>query len=260
MHRLQDTVLETAMKRLLLPLLTFLLILQAIPAQATIFTYRARMDGLTEAPPNDSPAFGVSAMIVDDVEHTMQLAIGWAFLTSATTAAHIHCCTTDPFTGTAIPATMVPSFPGFPTDARGDGLYEATFDLLDSATYNPAFITASGGSAADAEAAFLAGLASGRSYVNIHTLLFPNGEIRGFYTPPPEGGTVPEPGSTALLGLGAACLALLRGRSRRTTPARAPLSCRLTSPYKLRERDFQKALSSTLGTRKWVAHHEDATA
>ncbi|WP_040787036.1 CHRD domain-containing protein [Massilia niastensis] len=207
------------MKRLALCLSTFLLLLGAIPAQAAILTYRTLLEGLNEEPPNESRGSGTATVIIDDVANTMSIGFSWAGLTSSTTAAHIHCCTTEPFTGTSIPATMVPSFPDFPTDNRFSGLYEASFDLLDPATYNPDFLTASGGSVAEAEAAFLAGIASGRSYLNIHTELFPAGEIRGFLRPPPDGGTVPEPGSIALFSLGAAGLALLQRR--RHVPAKA---------------------------------------
>jgi hypothetical protein len=41
---------------------------------------------------------------------------------------------------------------------------------------------------------------SGKAYLNIHTRAFPGGEIRGFFN------QVPEPGTLALLALGAACL------------------------------------------------------
>jgi CHRD domain len=52
-------------------------------------------------------------------------------------------------------------------------------------SYNPAFVTANGGTTATAEAALLAGLAAGEAYLNIHTDNFTAGEIRGFLTPVP---------------------------------------------------------------------------
>jgi hypothetical protein len=45
-----------------------------------------------------------------------------------------------------------------------------------------------------AEANFIAGLTSGRTYLNIHTSANPGGEIRGF--------VVPEPMTISLLAMG----------------------------------------------------------
>lgn len=193
------------MNRFVRRICTFLLLLGAIPAQAAILTYTASLSGAAEAPPNASPATGTATLNIDDVANTMSVSIDWSGLLGTTTVAHIHCCTALPGIGTAIPATTVPSFPGFPTGLTA-GTYLSSFGLLDSASYNPAFITANGGTVAGARTAFLAGLASERSYLNIHTNLFPSGEIRGFLT------AVPEPGSIALLALGAAGLGVIRRR------------------------------------------------
>jgi hypothetical protein len=125
----------------------------------------------------------------------MQVVTAFGGLIGTTTIAHIHCCTTLAQTGTASPATTVPSFPGFPTGVT-TGAYNQTFDLLALATYNPAFVTASGGTAAGARAAFLAGLAQGKAYFNIHTSFAGGGEIRGFLV------AVPEPATWAMLVIG----------------------------------------------------------
>jgi hypothetical protein len=68
------------------------------------------------------------------------------------------------------------------------------FDLTNSATYNPAFVTAQG-SVAAAEAALIAGLAADKTYFNIHTSTFGGGEIRGFLI-------APEPSTLSLLVTG----------------------------------------------------------
>jgi hypothetical protein len=73
-----------------------------------------------------------------------------------------------------------------------------TVDLSAVGTYLPAFITASGGTAGDAEAALIAALNSGNAYANIHDTNFPGGEIRGQITAL----TTPEPASFLLLGTG----------------------------------------------------------
>jgi hypothetical protein len=84
------------------------------------------------------------------------------------------------------------------------------FDMTQAATWNPAFITANGGTAAGAEAALVAGAAAGQVYLNIHTTFAPGGEIRGFLV------AVPEPGTLAFGVIGLAGIALIgRARSQR---------------------------------------------
>lgn len=106
-------------------------------------------------------------------------------------------------------ATAVPTFPGFPLGVT-TGTYLMTFDLTVASTYNPAFITAHGGTVAGAMAAFIAGLNSGQTYLNIHTSQFTGGEIRG------QLNAVPEPASLFLLATGVlgAAGALRRRRKR----------------------------------------------
>jgi hypothetical protein len=59
------------------------------------------------------------------------------------------------------------------------GYISPVFDLTMTSSYNSAFITAYGGMAASSEAALIAGMLGGQSYLNIHTAGNPTGEIRG---------------------------------------------------------------------------------
>ena len=177
-------------------------------AKATIFQYTVNLDGPTEG--NASLGTGSGTVDYDNVLHTLSVSVNFTGLTVAgstgTTASHIHAATVNPFTGTAGVATTTPTFAGFPANVYS-GTYSSVLNLTLSSSFNPSYVTANGGTLPSAEAALASAMASGRAYWNIHTSLFPGGEIRGFLV------AVPEPSSMALAGLGA--LALVRwNRSR----------------------------------------------
>ncbi len=172
-------------------LFTVLMLFGSAKADQIVLT--ATLTGSQEVPPTGSPGIGSALVTVDTVTNLMTVNVSFAGLGSPTIASHIHCCALP---GTnAMVATTVPTFPGFPLGVT-TGTYLMTFDLTLASTYNPAFITAHGGTVASAQAAFLAGLASGQTYLNIHTSQFPGGEIRGQLQ------AVPEPATLLLLSTG----------------------------------------------------------
>jgi hypothetical protein len=184
----------------------------AAGAQAQVTTYVASLSGANEFPPNASPGTGLTWATYDAGAHTLRIQAAFGGLLSTTTASHIHCCV-DPGapTPTAIPATQVPSFALFPLGVTS-GAFDQTLDLTLASSWNPAFVTANGGTAAGAEAAFVSGLNAGDAYFNIHTARpngFPGGEIRGFYT------TTPEPSTVALMAGGLLALAGVGMKRRR---------------------------------------------
>jgi len=78
---------------------------------AATYSYIGYLDGPSEFPPNASPGTGFANVIIDDVANTMRVIADFSGLIGTTTAAHIHCCTTTPGTGTANVATQTPSLP-----------------------------------------------------------------------------------------------------------------------------------------------------
>jgi hypothetical protein len=179
-----------------------LVVVTAGGAGAQSFT--ATLTGAQEIPPVTSPGFGSALVTV--VGNTLSLSVTFGGLIGTTTASHIHCCT--PPTGNAGVATQVPTFVGFPLGVTA-GSYNSTFDLLAASTYNPAFITANGGTVLTARDALVNGMVQGQSYLNIHTSFAAGGEIRGQLV-----STVPEPSTYVLMASGLAGLGMLARRRR----------------------------------------------
>jgi hypothetical protein len=176
-------------------------------AKADQVAFVATLTGSQEVPPNASPGIGSALVTLDTTTNLITINTSFAGLLSPTVAAHIHCCT--PPGANAMVATQIPTFPGFPLGVT-TGTYLQTFDLTQASTYNPAFITAHGGTVEGAMAAFIAGLLNGQTYLNIHTAQFPGGEIRG------QLNQVPEPATLLLMGTGLmAAVGVIRKRVKR---------------------------------------------
>lgn len=153
--------------------------LRALPMVGAESSYTFTLSGPAESPPNVSPGTGSGYVSINTVSQVMTVSVVFSGLVGNTTAAHIHSPTTTPGSGTAGVATTTPSFPSFPPGVTS-GTYNMTFNMTQASSYNPAFVTANGGTPASAFAALRAGIDGGRAYFNIHTNTFPSGEIRGF--------------------------------------------------------------------------------
>ena len=139
--------------------------------------YTALLSGPAEAPPNNSPGTGWAKVTLTGT--SMSVETSFSGLLSPVSISHIHATTALPLTGTAGVATPLPSFPGFPS-AVTSGTYDMTFDMTLASSYSAGFLSANGGTPASAFIAFKSALDNSRSYLNIHTTMFPGGEIRGF--------------------------------------------------------------------------------
>lgn len=117
-------------------------------------SFTASLSGSQEVPPTASPATGSGTFTIDTNANTLSFNITTSGLTGgAETGAHIH--------GPAASGVNAPIVFALPLGASKIGVWN----------YPEAM-----------EADILAG----RTYVNVHTLLFPNGEIRGQILPTPD--------------------------------------------------------------------------
>ena len=197
--------LATKLTVIVLAVATALMLL--VPAAYAIpVTFVGNLTGANEVPPVPSSATGLATVVLDAAAQTLQINATFSGLTSNTNAAHIHCCA--PLGTNAGVATTVPAFPGFPLGVTSGSFTSAVFDLTQPTIYNPAFVTLQGG-LTQAEVALIAGILNGTTYLNIHTVNFPGGEIRGQLQ------AVPEPTTLLLVGTTMAGLGLAGWKRRR---------------------------------------------
>ena len=175
--------------------------------------FSVNLSGPAEAPPNASLGTGSGFVDYDPTLHTLRVSFSFSGLTGNTTASHIHCCVLP--NGTAGVATTTPTFAGFPLGVTS-GSYDVLLDLRLASSWNPAFITANGGTPASAENVLAAGMDATSAYLNVHTTAFPGGEIRAFLVAQ-QATNVPTLSEWAIGALAVVLLLLGMARMRRRT-------------------------------------------
>jgi len=167
-----------------LALLVALFMALALPSHAGLWYLQATLTGSQEVPPVSTNASGVLFGSYDDVAKTISLAITVSGIAqSDLTASHIH---------RAPAGSNGPVIFGI----GGGSSYAVLGSQLITVINNAPFPVAEE-----------VNLLTGKTYVNIHTLAHPGGEIRGQITALP---VVPEPATMAGLGIGVGLLALRR--------------------------------------------------
>ena len=144
--------------------------LAAIGAQAQS-TFQVTLSGLTENPVNASPGIGFGTVVLNAAQTQITVNESWSGLLAPATASHIH----GP-AGLGTNSPVLFPFSGVPNATSG-AITEQTFSITPTQ---------------------VGYLTSGLLYMNIHTSVFPGGEIRGQLVP------APEPSTFALAGMGVA--------------------------------------------------------
>ena len=176
------SLIQRLVPRAVLALSTLAALAASSPAHAAPVTYTASLLGVNESPANASPGVGTAVVETDAVAHTMHVHVEFDGLIGNTTASHIHAATVVAGTGTAGVATTTPTFAGFPLGVTS-GTYDIVLDMTMTSSYNPAYVTAHGGTTVQAEFDLFQGISAGKAYLNVHSSAFPGGEIRGFLEP-----------------------------------------------------------------------------
>ena len=173
--------------------------LAGVPMTASavhIYQYTATLSGANEVPANAATGSGLATLFYNTDDDTFDFSLSAFGLTGAPTGYHIHA--PAPTTGNAGVVVDL-SAPGFLQLVGANSLLVGGDDV---ATPN---------------ADFLMHLDMGHAYVNVHTTMNPDGELRGQLMRVGAVPAIPEPGTYALLlaGVGAVGAVVRRRRRQR---------------------------------------------
>ena len=165
----------------------------AQPASATLITFNANFSGSQQATANPSFGTGAATLVADTVGQTLKVSESFTNLSAGSVAGHLH---VGKF---GMSGPVIIPFTNFPVGVTS-GSYTGTFtaaNLINQTTSGVATF-----------AELLTALTSNNAYLNIHSSLYPAGEIRGQVAAT----SVPEPMTLIVLGSGLAAMALARRR------------------------------------------------
>jgi hypothetical protein len=187
----------------------------AAPATAQTVSLGAVLNGAQQVPPVATPATGSSSLFYNQATGAFTVTLTFANLTGTTVGvgpgnapAHIH------LAPPGVNGPIVIPLVGTPIGVTSAG-YSNTFTFGDLLGFG---VPAGDVAALQTQLNALVGAPVGtvaNLYANVHTTLFPNGEIRGNMA------VVPEPSTYALVAAGAAGLGLVARRRRRSADATA---------------------------------------
>lgn len=170
--------------------ITFLGLLLGLPALAfgQLYYFSLNADGAQEVPVRVTPATGIGDVTVNAWTNELIVNFTWGGLLGTQTDGHFH---RGAF-GVSGPVVVPLGIP-----ASTPGMYDHVLRAISAATVND----------------FLAG----NMYINIHSTVFPGGEIRGQAVL--TGSFVPEPSTYGIIGAGALLGLAVWRRQRRSRAA-----------------------------------------
>lgn len=170
-----------------------------VSAHALVYQFNAIISSSQEVPPNPTTGNGVATLFYDNkntaltTDDTYDFSLSAFGLTGLLTGAHIHA----------------------PAAAGVNGPVVVPLNVAPFTFHNVGTLVLIGVSdVAPPSASFLSQLQASLAYVNLHTALYPGGEIRGQLTPV---AVIPEPASALMLLAGLGVGGLLMKKRLRTT-------------------------------------------